>query len=55
VFYQWGFCGQYIITIPEYNLVIMRLGTHDLAETAEGNSQYARELASGVLEMVKKK
>src|ERR1043165_1153230 len=25
VFYQWGILGQYIITIPEYNLIIVRL------------------------------
>ncbi len=54
VFYQWGFCGQYIITIPEYNLVVVRLGNEDLPVTAEGNSQYVRDLAGGVLEMVKK-
>ena len=54
VFFQWGFCGQYIITVPEHNLVIVRLGNVDRV-TDEGNSSlYVRDLVSGVLEMVKK-
>ena len=54
VFYQWGILGQYVITIPEYNLVIVRLGNHDLGETNDGNSEYARKLASEVLTWLKK-
>ncbi len=52
VFYQWGFCGQYIITVPEYNLVIVRLGTKDLPKTSEDNSQYVRELTGEVLQLL---
>ncbi len=50
VFYQWGILGQYVITIPEYNLVVVRLGNHDLGETNDGNSEYARVLAGEVLD-----
>lgn len=53
VFYQWGFLGQYIITVPEYNLVIVRLGHHDMEETKEGNSQFVREIVSNVLNNLK--
>lgn len=32
VFAQWGFLGQYIITIPEYDLVIVRLGRQSMPD-----------------------
>lgn len=52
-FFQWGFCGQYIITVPEHNLVIVRLGTTDMVDRDE-QSEYCRVLVKGVLEMTKK-
>lgn len=52
-FFQWGFCGQYIITVPEYNLVIVRLGNTDLVDK-ENFSEYCRVLVKEVLGMVKK-
>lgn len=53
VFFQWGFCGQYIITVPQYNLVIVRLGHIDRVRDNGNASQYVRDLVSGVLEMTK--
>lgn len=41
VFYQWGILGQYIITIPEYNLVIVRLGEHSLPEVDNHTGDFA--------------
>lgn len=35
VFMQQGLLGQYIITIPEYKLLIVRLGKHNLPEKGE--------------------
>lgn len=53
VFFQWGFCGQYIITIPEYNVVVVRLGRKDVTDK-KNLSEFARVITEGVLEMVKK-
>ncbi|MBK7148613.1 MAG: serine hydrolase [Bacteroidetes bacterium] len=49
-FFQWGFCGQYIITVPEHNLVMVRLGTTDMVDPNE-QSEYCRVLVKEVLEM----
>ncbi len=51
VFYQWGILGQYIITIPQYNLVIVRLGHHNLPEVNNDHNQDFAEIVDGVLEM----
>jgi CubicO group peptidase (beta-lactamase class C family) len=51
-FFQWGLNGQYIITIPEYNTVVVRLGNHDIM--AEHNrSGYVRIMVKEVLKMLK--
>lgn len=54
VFFQWGFCGQYIITVPEYNLVIVRLGNTDLVKQ-NNISEYCGLMVKEVLEIVGKK
>lgn len=53
VFFQWGFCGQYIITVPEYNLVIVRLGNIDLVDKND-ISEYCGLMVKEVLGMIKK-
>lgn len=53
VFYQRGILGQYIISIPEYNTVAVRLG-HYCRPTPEGkhHSDDFHEIVDGVLKMV---
>jgi CubicO group peptidase (beta-lactamase class C family) len=51
-FFQWGFRGQYIITIPQYNLVIVRLGNNDLTDKNH-LSEYVRIMSAEVLKMLK--
>ncbi len=51
-FFQWGLGGQYIICVPEYNLIIVRLGNNDLT-TKENLSEYERILVREVLGMLK--
>lgn len=53
VFFQWGFCGQYIITVPEHNLVIVRLGNTDLVKQ-NNISEYCGIMVKEVLSMLKK-
>lgn len=54
VFYQRGILGQFIITIPEYNVVIVRLG-HRLSEPKEGefHSTVFHTIVDETLKMVK--
>lgn len=49
-FFQWGILGQYIITIPEYNLVIVRLGRHSLSTV---NDDHTEDLAVIIEEVLK--
>ena len=51
-FFQWGLGGQYIITIPEYNTVIVRLGGKDIV--ANHRSEYCKIMVDEVLKMVTK-
>lgn len=53
VFYQRGILGQYVITIPEYNTVVVRLG-HYCRPTPAGkhHSDDFHEIVDGVLKMV---
>jgi CubicO group peptidase (beta-lactamase class C family) len=53
VFFQWGFLGQYIITIPEYNLVIVRLGNDCLPDGSDHLSEDFHIIVQEVLKMVK--
>ncbi len=41
IFYQWGILGQYIIVIPDYNLVVVRLGEHSLPEVDNHTEDFA--------------
>jgi CubicO group peptidase (beta-lactamase class C family) len=50
VFFQWGILGQYIISIPEYNAVIVRLGHHSLNTV---NDDHTEDLAVIVEEVIK--
>lgn len=50
VFFQWGILGQYIISIPEYNAVIVRLGHHSLNTV---NDDHTEDLAIIVEEVLK--
>ncbi len=54
VFYQRGILGQYIITIPEYNTVVVRLG-HERIKPAEGqhHSDDFYVIVAEVLKMLK--
>lgn len=54
VFYQRGILGQYIITIPEYNTIVVRLG-HERIQPAEGqhHSPDFHIIVDEVLKMVK--
>jgi CubicO group peptidase (beta-lactamase class C family) len=52
VFAQRGILGQYIITIPEYNLVIVRLGRHCLPKQNNAPEDF-HIIVEQVLEMVK--
>ncbi len=51
VYYQWGILGQYIITIPEYNLVVVRLGKHSLPMVGEDHTEDFAAIVDGVLKM----
>ncbi len=53
IFFQWGFLGQYIITIPEYNLVIVRLGNQQLPEMEDHLSEDFHVITREVLAMVR--
>ena len=53
VFYQRGILGQYIITIPAYKLVIVRLGQQRLPNAADGHTQDFHMIVEEVLKMVK--
>ena len=52
VFAQRGILGQYIITIPEYNLVIVRLGRHSLPKLNKAPEDF-HIIVEQVLSMVK--
>lgn len=52
VFAQRGILGQYIITIPEYNLVIVRLGQHSLPPVNHHPEDF-HMIVDQVLEMVR--
>ena len=54
VFAQRGILGQYIITIPEYNLVIVRLGRHSLPKLNKAPEDF-HIIVEQVLSMVKGK
>jgi len=54
VFYQRGILGQYIITIPEYNLVIVRLGRHCIPPDSDRHPDDFHVIVAEVLGMVKK-
>ena len=54
VFAQRGILGQYVITIPEYKLVIVRLGQHCLPQVNHFPEDFD-EIVDGVLGMVKGK
>ncbi len=53
VFYQRGILGQYIISIPEYNTVIVRLGKIRLGIEADNHSADYHTIIDEVLKMVK--
>ncbi len=53
IFYQRGILGQYIISIPEHNLVIVRLGHHRLPPKDGPHSEDFHKIVDGVLEMVR--
>ena len=53
IFYQNGFLGQYIITIPEYNLVVVRLGRHSMEPEDDNDPTDFRIIVDGVLGMVR--
>ncbi len=53
-FFQNGFLGQYIITIPQYNLVIVRLGKSNLPEAEDHLPADFHVIVDGALEMVGK-
>jgi CubicO group peptidase (beta-lactamase class C family) len=53
-FFQWGLNGQYIISLPEYNTVIVRLGNHDIMDEHR-RSEYVRIMVREVLVMLNKK
>ena len=48
IFYQRGILGQYIISIPEYNLVIVRLG-HERGENVNNHPQDFRVIVEEIL------
>jgi len=52
VFYQRGILGQYIISIPEYELVIVRLG-HERGENVNNHPKDFRVIVGEVLNSVK--
>ncbi len=52
VFAQRGILGQYIITIPEYNLVVVRLGKHALPKKGNHPEDF-HVIIEEVLKMVK--
>ena len=54
IFYQNGFLGQYIITIPEYNLVIVRLGRHSMEPDNDYGPPDFNIIVDEVLAMVRK-
>jgi CubicO group peptidase (beta-lactamase class C family) len=49
-FFQWGLNGQYIITVPEYNTVIVRLGNQDIMD--DHRSEYVRIMIREALKML---
>ncbi len=53
VFYQNGFLGQYIITIPEYNLVVVHLGHRTVEPDNDADPADLGAMVDGVLGMVK--
>jgi CubicO group peptidase (beta-lactamase class C family) len=53
-FFQWGLNGQYIITLPEYNTIVVRLGNHDIMDEHH-RSEYCRIMIREVLVMLNKK
>lgn len=53
VFYQWGILGQYIITIPQYNIVAVRLGKHSGPEINGDHTEDFAAIAETVIEMYK--
>ncbi len=50
VFYQRGLLGQYVISIPERNLVIVRLGKHQGAKTKDNHTVLFHTIVEEVLE-----
>lgn len=52
-FFQNGFLGQFIITIPEYNLVIVRLGKNCLPDGNDNLPEDFHIMVESVLKMVK--
>jgi len=54
IFYQRGILGQYIISIPEYKTVIVRLGKKRLGLEDDSHSQDYHVIVKEVLDMVKK-
>ncbi len=55
VFYQRGILGQYIITIPDYHLVIVRLGEHQLPSGSDRHPKDFHIIVEEVLKMTKTK
>lgn len=55
IFYQRGILGQYIINIPEYNLVIVRLGHERFPPENDNHSKDYHIIVDEVLGMVKEK
>lgn len=54
VFYQRGILGQYIITIPEYNAVVVRLGHHRIQpDESENHSPDFKVIVDESLKMLK--
>ena len=53
IFYQRGILGQYIITIPEYNTVIVRLGRQRLGLEDDNHSKDYHTIVGEVLKMVR--
>ncbi len=53
VFYQRGILGQYIISLPEYHTVVVRLGRHKLGVSDDKHSKDYHTIVEEVLKMVR--
>jgi len=53
VYYQRGLLGQYIIVIPQYNTVVVRLGHHDIEVSTSPHSADFMVIVKEVMKMLK--